>query len=184
MSARSAGDPDSGASHVGFRGVMSVAQWKEHRARLAAAPARPSFAGDWQRETADYTDEGSGWGDRITVTQDAARLVVQYAFFVRGDLQPPLRFVYPLDGTRTNNTIMMGRGLQTQESTASWDGDKLIISTLHAFTLDGKPTTSEVQQTLSLESPERLIVETTRGGVAGGPATTNRTAYRRIDAKS
>jgi formylglycine-generating enzyme required for sulfatase activity len=182
VSARSPGDPDSGASHVGFRGVMSVAQWKEQRTRLAAAPTRPSFAGEWQRETNNYTDEGSGWGDRITVTQDAAQLVVQWAFFVRSDLQPPLKFVYALDGTQTKNTIMMGRGLQSQTSTATWNGETLIISTIHAFALDGKPMTSEVRQTLSLESPARLIVETMRGGAAGGPATTNRTAYRRVEA--
>jgi sulfatase modifying factor 1 len=38
VSARSPGDPDSGASHIGFRGVMTVDQWKEWRTR-AAAPA-------------------------------------------------------------------------------------------------------------------------------------------------
>jgi formylglycine-generating enzyme len=192
VSARSPGDPDSGASHVGFRGVMSVAQWKEQRLHMAAAvPARPSFAGEWEREVADspdasalpnLADAGSGWGNRITVTQDSVRLVVQYAFFVRTDLQPPLRFVYALDGTKTTNTVMMGRGMQTQTATTAWHEDRLIITSLHAFTLDKRPMTSEVKQTLSLESPARLVVETTRVGVLDGPATTNRTVYRRIDA--
>jgi formylglycine-generating enzyme required for sulfatase activity len=34
-SARSPGDPDSGASHIGFRGVMTLDQWKAWRARAA-----------------------------------------------------------------------------------------------------------------------------------------------------
>jgi formylglycine-generating enzyme required for sulfatase activity len=190
VSARSPGDPDSGASHVGFRGVMSVAQWKEQRTRVAAAQPLPNFAGEWQREaigevepnaTTSSADAGSGWGDRISVTQDAAKLVVQYAFFSRADLQPPLRFVYALDGSQTKNVVMMGRGLQNQTSTTTWSGEKLIITTQHDFTVDGKAMTGEVKQVLSLDSLARLVVETTRSGVLGGPPTPNRTVYRKVD---
>jgi hypothetical protein len=179
VSARSPGEPDSGASHIGFRGVTTVAQWNERRVRLADAPARPNFAGEWQREGADGA--GSGWGDRLTITQDSAQLVVQYEFFSRGDLQPPLRFVYDLNGAQTKNSVMMGRGLQSETSTASWGADKLVITTLHAFAVDGKPMTSEVKRILSLDSATRLLVETTRDGVPAGAATPSLTVYRRIE---
>jgi hypothetical protein len=155
----------------------------------AVAQDKPSFSGQWTREfekpaaenaVAGYKDLGSGWGDSITVTQDASKLVIEYAFFSRGDLQPPLRFVYALDDTATENFVMMGRGLQGQTSKAMWSDNKLVIVTTHAFTTDGKSVTSEVKQTLSLDSPTSLVVETTRAGVPGGPSTTNRSIYRKL----
>ena len=125
---------------------------------------------------------GSGWGPTITISQSAGSLTVEYAFFARGDMQPPLKFIYALDGSSSKNSVMMGRGLQTQVSTTTWDGAKLVITTVHTFPdpETNKPVTTEVKQTLSLESPTLLIVETTRVGVLGGPATTTRTNYRKI----
>lgn len=144
-------------------------------------PAAPAPAGPGGRGGA-RGDMGSGWGPTITIAQDAARLTVEYAFFARGDMQPPLRFVYGLDGTETKNTVMMGHGMQTQVSKARWDGAKLVITTRHAFVdpATSKPATTEITQTLSLESPTSLVVEATRPGVGGAPATTTRTAYRRL----
>lgn len=107
--------------------------------------------------------------------------MVEYAFFARGDMQPPLKFVYALDGAETKNSVMMGRGIQAQTSKTAWDGDKLVITTLHSFEnpANGQPMTSEVKQTLSLESPTSLVVETTRSGVLGGAPSTTRTTYRK-----
>ena len=127
-------------------------------------------------------DMGSGWGSTITIAQDAAKLTVEYAFFSRGDMQPPLRFAYALDGTETKNTVMMGRGMQVQSSKAAWDGAKLVITTHHTLAdpSSGKPVMTEVKQVLSLESPTSLVVETTRAGVMGGPATVTKTTYRKL----
>jgi hypothetical protein len=124
---------------------------------------------------------GSGWGSTITIAQDAAKLTVAYAFFGRGDMQPPLKFAYALDGSETRNSVMMGRGIQQSASTAAWQGDKLVITTTHTFPDpdSGKPTGTEVKQVLSLESPTSLVVETTRAGVRNGPASTTRTVYRK-----
>jgi hypothetical protein len=124
---------------------------------------------------------GSGWGPTITVAQAPSRLTVEYQFFTRGDLQPPLKFVYALDGSASKNSVMMGRGIQVQTAKTAWDGDKLVITTVHTLEnpADGHPMTIEVKQTLALESPTALIVETTRGGVFGGPPSTTRTAYRK-----
>ena len=127
-------------------------------------------------------DMGSGWGSTITVTQDDKQLIVEYAFFGRGDLQPPLKFVYALDDSESKNTVMMGRGLQVQTSRTAWAGDTLVITSAYSFTdpQSGKPATAEVKRTLKLESPTSLSIETVYAGVMGGPPTTTRTIYRKI----
>jgi hypothetical protein len=74
---------------------------------------------------------------------------------------------------------MMGHGIQSMLSKARWEGNKLIITTVHTFTSpqNGQPATTEVRQTLSLESPKSLLIETTRSGVLGGAPSTSRTTY-------
>lgn len=158
------------------------------------AQNKPDFSGRWTSEPESKapttsgggqdraSDMGSGWGANLTLAQAAGRLTVEYMFFARGDMQPPLKFVYALDGTETKNSVMMGRGIQAQTSKTAWEGDKLVITTTHSFEnpADGQPMKSEVKQTLTLASPTSLIVETTRSGVIGGPATTTRTVYRKL----
>ena len=125
---------------------------------------------------------GSGWGSPLTIAQDGGRLTVEYAFFGRGDMQPPLKFIYALDGSETRNSVMMGRGVQQQVSRTRWEGDTLLITTIHTFTnpATGKPMTQEVRQKLSLNSPASLVVETTRPGVLGGPSFTTTTVYQKL----
>ena len=151
-----------------------------------SARVAPDFSGRWATEPATggrgaAGDMGSGWGSPITITQDTARLTVEYAFFGRGDMQPPMKFIYALDGSETKNSVMMGRGVQAQTSKTAWDGERLVITTLHTFAdpASGKPQNTEVKQTLSLESPAVLIVDTLRAGVMGGPATVTKTTYRK-----
>jgi hypothetical protein len=174
-------------------------------ALLALPPAiagepRPDFSGRWtaQPEAKPPTttldgvldeppgDPGSGWGNDLTIGQSADRLTLDYVFFGPMDMQPPLRFVFALDGTETQNTVMMGRGLDVQTSRAVWDGGTLVITTTHRFTDPGtgEPMTCEVARRLSLGPPGSLVlvVETTRSGVLGGSASTSRTVYRRVDA--
>ena len=143
--------------------------------------APPDLSGRWAAEPAQAGDMGSGWGPAITITQDTARLTVEYAFFGRGDMQPPLRFVYALDGSATKNTVMMGRGVQEQTSRAAWQGGALVITTTHGFTdpQTGKPAVVEVKRTLALDAAGSLVVEATRGGVLGGPPSTSRTIYKK-----
>jgi arylsulfatase len=160
----------------------------------ATAQTRPDFSGRWTSEPSPagdgqrgaggerIGDMGSGWGSSITITQTSERVTVEYVFFARGDMQPPLRFFFALDGSETKNSVMMGRGIQMQTSKTAWDGDKLVITTTHSFAgpETGQPLTSEVKQTLALESPTSLIIETTRSGVLGGPSSTTRTVYRKL----
>ena len=144
----------------------------------SAGPARGAGAGRGPRSG----DMGSGWGSTITVTQDAFKLTVEYAFFSRGDMQAPLKFTYALDGSETKNSVMMGRGIEVETSTATWDGAKLTITTRQTYPspADGRPMTSLVTRTLSLESPASLLVETTRSAVLGGQPTTAKVTYRKL----
>src|SRR5262245_13117801 len=81
-------------------------------ASLAAQPAT-DFSGKWTLEApaiattaavpgtpaaaAAPGDMGSGWGSALTIAQNAKQLTVEYVYFSRYDLQPPLTFTYPLD---------------------------------------------------------------------------------------
>ena len=148
---------------------------------LVAGGAKPDFSGRWTADPGRGADMGSGWGSTITIAQDASRLTVEYVFFGRGDLQPPLKFVYALDGSETKNSVMMGRGVQEQISTTAWDGDRLIITTIHTFVdpATNKPLKAVVKQALALDASGALVVETTREGVLGGPTSTTKTVYRK-----
>lgn len=138
-----------------------------------AAPAGPRGGGAAARPASGNL--GSGWGSTITVAQTPGALTVEYAFFTRGDMQPPLKFTFALDGTETKNTVMMGHGFQVERSKAAWEGQSLVIATLHDYRdpSTGKPATFQVARKLSLESADTLIVETTRAG------ETTRVVYRR-----
>jgi len=162
----------------------------------AAAQSPPDFSGRWttdaepargpapaaQSAPAARGDMGSGWGSTITIAQTPTELVVEYAFFGRGDMQPPLKFVYALDGSESRNSVMMGRGIEVQRSRTAWDGRTLVITTVHplADPATGKPLTVDVTRRLTLESPTSLVVEVTRAGVMGGTPTTTRSTYRKI----
>ena len=161
----------------------------------AAIQGPPDFSGQWtEAEPAVVPppaggppappprgDMGSGWGSPITITQDAGKLIVERALFSRYDLQPPLRFVYALDGSESRNAVMLGHTTQVRVSRASWDGQALRITTAYPSIdpASGKSVTSEVTQRLSLESPGTLVVEVARGAALGGQATTTRTVYKK-----
>ena len=152
-------------------------RWTLDAPAIASTPAVPGTPA----AAAAPGDMGSGWGSTITIAQDTKRLSVEYTIFSRYDLQPPLTFTYPLDGSAGRNTVMMGRGEQVESSRAQWNGQTLIIiTTFHiADRGGGEPSTAELMRKLWLESPTTLVVEVTRAGVLGGPASTTRSVYRK-----
>jgi hypothetical protein len=164
---------------------------------LAAAAQTPDFSGKWTLvpparaagaesgsappTLSEQGDMGSGWGSPVTLRQDPAALVVEYSYFHPRDVQPPFRLSYRLDGAESRNTLNLGRGPQSQVSRVEWQGGRLVITTTHAFVnpRDGRAMTSETRQTLSLEGPDTLSIETFRAGVLGGRSSTTRTTYKR-----
>ena len=152
-------------------------RWTLDAPAISSTPAVPGTPA----AAAAPGDMGSGWGPTINITQDTNRLTVEYTVFSRYDLQPPLKFTYPLDGSEGRNTVTMGRGEQLETSRARWDGPALVIvTTLHVVDRGAdKPFTAELTRKLWLESPTTLVVEVTRAGVLGGPASTTRAVYRK-----
>lgn len=161
----------------------------------AAAQKHPDFTGAWtasptpasNRMDATRGSPGSGWGRSFTIRHDVDRLTVERAFFSRSDIQPPLRLRYALDGSPSQNTLMMGRGMQESRSTAAWSGDTLVVTTEYQVPLiqSGDSLTSEVTRKLWLQPdrlpawPSRLVIETTRSSILGGSPSTTRTVYTR-----
>ena len=153
------------------------------------AQKRLDFTGSWTRISVEggTASAGSGWGPAFTIVQRSNTLVVERAFFSRPDLQPPLKFTYSLDGSESRNTVLMGRGIQEQVSRATWEGDKLVITTVHTDpgADGGRGVTSEVRQTLFFQRTRRqahpplLVIETTRSAVKNGLSSTTRTEYIR-----
>jgi len=177
------------------RSTMSAAALTVMLAAAASGQNKPDFSGRWTivpptnaqagRGAAGAGsggragDMGSGWGSTITLTQSASALTLEWVYYSTSDLQPPLVFVYPLDGSEKTHTLMMGRGFEKQVSRAVWDDTKIVITTSQDFPnlVAGKTVTSVVTRTLTLESPTSLVVETNRSGVLGAQASTTRTVY-------
>jgi hypothetical protein len=120
---------------------------------------------------------GSGWGSPLTIEQASNSLAIEYAAFSAYDLQPPLHLVYALDGSDSVNSIMLGHTQSTEHSRAAWREQTLLISTRVA--VPGTNMRVDVQQALTLESPQRLVIETTRSGISGTAPSVTRTVYVR-----
>jgi hypothetical protein len=169
--------------------LLSVSVAMAIATSLADGQSRPNFSGRWTvaaaaapeggRGGGPRADMGSGWGTTITLTQSDSVLSLEWVIFSRGDLQPPLTFVYPLDGSERTNAFMMGRGLEKQVSRCAWNGASLVITTTQAFPnlVAGRSVESVVKRTLTLESPSSLVVETTRSAALGGQPSTTRPVY-------
>jgi hypothetical protein len=154
----------------------------------------PDFSGNWIADAsfaprpkpgapppAPRGDMGSGWGTPFTITHTASELVVEQPIFSRYDLQPPLRFVFRLDGQESRNTVMAGHETQTRTSRASWEGQTLVIVTSYPG-IDpdtGKPFTTMVTQRLTLETPTQLAIEAVRSAALGGRETRSHTLFRK-----
>jgi hypothetical protein len=117
-------------------------RWTLDAPAVASTPAVPGTPA----VSAAPGDMGSGWGTTIAIAQDTKRLSVEYTVFSRYDLQPPLTFAYPLDGSVGRNAVMMGRGEQIESSRAQWNGQTLtIITTIPvADRSAGRPFTAEL----------------------------------------
>jgi hypothetical protein len=138
------------------------------------AQAKPNFAGKWVLEPAAGADGGQmmagggqgggrmggrmgrgmrgGWGQNVTITQDANTLTVDYSLG-----QNPVKAVYKLDGSESHNT-MTGRGGQSmdQVSKAAWDGNTIVITTTTQF--------GEQKRTLSMEGDNLVLTTSTQNG--------------------
>lgn len=162
----------------------------------ARAQTKPDFGGTWTR--VDDTPEqpsiasagdlafivgsmGSGWGSPLTIRQSPDVIEVQYVHFIGYDLQPPIRLTYALDGSDSSNTVMIGHAESVQRSRSKWQEQALVITSQVLVPGDGERV--ELRRVLSLESPEVLLIETTRTGLGGRPPSVTRTRYTKGQAQ-
>ena len=158
-----------------------------------SAQMKPNFSGAWSAPPpgppassgGPRASLGNGWGETFTIVQHSDTLTVERVLYRPRDYQPTLKFRYALDGSESRNTIMMGRGFQTQVATAAWQDDKLVLTMLYDLPAVevAQSSSCEVMQTLSLLRPQQavgeisLVIETTRCGALGGLPSTTRTVY-------
>lgn len=164
--------------------------------RSPALP-NPDFTGSWSTaelstvSVINRTDGGkvaslgSGWGEKIAILQRSDYLEIERVVFTPRELQPLVTYRYALNGAPCENSINVGRSTKPLVSTAKWQENRLVITTLLPYQDPkiGQWRESKLIQTLWLEAASnppwepRLIVETYREGVSGGLSSTNRTAY-------
>ena len=155
----------------------------------AAAQPLPDFSGRWIAVPEPAATGGnlaagplgSGWGNEVTLTQNATTLTVERAQFSAYDMQPPMQFSYALDGSENRITLNVGRGAQEMVVRTSRQDDSLVITTSYHVSLpdDGRPATVEMKQVLSLDAPGSLVVTTTLTGLKGGTSSTSTTRYKK-----
>lgn len=107
-----------------------------------------------------------GWGQTVTLTQDATSLKVE-----RTQGQATVTETFKLDGTEGKNTLPAFRegGAPTEVTyTAKWDGDKLVINTKQSINMQGNAMTIESKREISLDASGNLVVTTTASGMMGG----------------
>ncbi|WP_396590468.1 sulfatase-like hydrolase/transferase [Allomuricauda sp. R78024] len=161
------------------------------------AMKNPDFTGTWSTtvlhrvsvinrvDKPSIPSLGSGWGDKISIKHAPNQLDVERLVFVPREIQQLVRYRFALDGTTSENNILMGRTGKPIVSAASWKDNRLIITSTYPFqdSKSGKWLNSKVTQTLWLHPATgtpwepTLIVETTREGLLGGLSSTNRTVY-------
>jgi len=137
------------------------------------AQAKPNLSGKWVMDPppAGAANAGAGragggapagfqpgFGAEFTVKQDDKTLSIS-----RGQGTP---LIYKLDGSESKNTVTRNGEQQEQTAKATWEGDKLVISTDVNF----QGNTAEQRRVLSLENGN-LVIEQTNPGRNGGAAT-------------
>ena len=145
-------------------------------ATTAVAQDKPNFSGSWtlvvdpNAPAPSGRGGGGGLGQAATITQDAKTLTV-----TRTTQNGEVKVVYNLDGSDSKN-MMMGRGGQTEQiSKATWDGNKLVVTT--NFTMGENQVTRT--QTFVLDASGQLVVSTTSPGRGGGEPVTTTQTYKK-----
>lgn len=145
--------------------VMSVVAVVVLAAGLAAQ-VKPSFAGNWMVVGPDGRGDPSA---TLTITQNAAAMTLEN---IGCDPAPvSAKLTYKLDGSVSMNTTSSGRTRTEQRSTATWVGNRVVVS---IATGAGQET-----RTFSMEG-ENLVVETAVPARNGSPAAT-RVTYTRYE---
>jgi hypothetical protein len=133
-------------------------------------PSKPDFSGVWNGipdpaplppRKADELIASPDWSSPLTLTQTATTLTAEYRTNARSHAQR--RFVYSLDGTETANQLTGAIDPVGRRSTATWNGDTLLLTDAVDWPDRAAGTTTKRldRKALTLESPDVLRVEAT-----------------------
>lgn len=140
---------------------------------LAAAQAKPSFAGKWTLVSDANTPAGGGMmvSGIITAAQDDKTLTVT----TTGQMGE-IKTIYNLDGTEAKSPLDFNGNSIDRVTKAVWDGSKLVLTTIASF--NGQ--SFETKQVWSLGADGTLTVDSTRPDFQGGGApTTTKLTYKK-----
>ena len=153
-----------------------------------AAQAKPDFSGKWTLDPASAPappagapaggggggggrggfgggGRGGGFGNEFTIAQNAKTLTITR---MQGD--QTVTTVYNLDGSESKNSVQGRGGATEQVSKATWDGNKLVVTTMAG--------NGEQKRVFAMEGGN-LTIETTAPGRDGGPGTPNKVTYKK-----
>jgi len=125
---------------------------------VAGAQQKPDFSGRWV-----VVSPPEGAGHEQVVTQDAKTLTAE--LLSEGGSH---KMTYQLDGLEHRNTMTFRGAEIVMMSTASWDGNRIVINTRTVYTNGMKTSAKEVW---SMDAQGRLVVDYAESGPpASGPA--------------
>jgi len=134
-------------------------------AATATAQSKPDFSGRWV-----YVSPEAAAGQEQTITQTETTLTTGHASEGGGH-----HATYRLDGTESRN-VMASHGQEiVSVSKATWDGERLVISTSTTYP-DGRRL--ESKHVWSLDAQQRLVIDSTET-IAARPARTSRAVLTR-----
>jgi hypothetical protein len=158
------------------RALVMSAAFLALGASTLIAQAKPNFAGKWTAVVDPNAPPPQGRGGRgggmaglgqeATIAQDAKTLTV-----TRTTQAGETKSVYNLDGSESKNTLTMGGNAIEVSSKATWEGDKLVITSSMNF--NGNPV--ETKMVLAMAGADLSVESTSPGRGGGAPTTTTRT---------
>ena len=151
---------------------------------LSAAPVvqvYPNFSGTWitvpSTSASASAQAFSSWRGDVTLTQNETTFTVEYVSNSRA--HAPVKLIYNFDGSERKNIDPNSVQPQDRITRATWQGSKLVLTTVWPGRQDPADYRAAVEttETLSLDSPTTMSVEIRRrsqNGTATGTLT-----YRR-----
>jgi hypothetical protein len=147
------------------------------------ARQRPDFSGTWTLPpdaplgASGKPATAPGYGGAINIRQDANAITISK--IIGG---ATMHVTHPLDGreSRSRTPGRLCEGDSESVWTAAWQGDAVQTTFLGSRPAGASAMTkTEVRATFTLQSPDRLLVETTVPAAGSRPARTSTTTYVR-----
>lgn len=141
--------------------------------------AKPDLSGEWTLDNRPVPGAkgtpAAMLGERFVAKQDARVLTLTITAFGRS-----FEAVYNLDGSDSKllSPTSPGQPDEVIISHATWEGDRLVIKTKTAETVEGKSVEMETRRVMWIDARGVLLLE--RSGTPPDLVPTTTSAYRRV----